>query len=172
MDPTTLEYGNAYDFVWDSTNLGSLGEYDDFTTNLELLTHDVQVNSIGNFVLDRRVLALTGTIDVTLRQVTADLERKLRPWAVETGGYGLAPTAPNDGLYQYAQLLTLHPRLAGADTTRDLNFVKAAPWTPPAIAKGNENTVLNVTFHVFLDLSKLPAERVSCYVGEVPVVVP
>ena len=80
------------------------------TPDIIVKKKNVIIPSVGDIVLDRRIIGLDEGSKVTVecRQVTAELFQKALPW-YSAGAIPLVPATVNASEYAYANLLTLHP---------------------------------------------------------------
>jgi hypothetical protein len=139
------------------------------TPDIIVKKKNVIIPSVGDIVLDRRIIGLDEGSKVTVecRQVTAELFQKANPW-YSAGAIPLVPAAVNASEYAYANLLTLHPTDVDAGTTtEDLNFVKAVPVIHWPDRTGTEDDVAVIEFFLYPDHAQLPT-RVYGYMGAVP----
>ena len=158
---------DQYRVLWDVGNLGDIGDVDSVQVAIGVVMFDVKVNSRGPKVLGKKAVAADAVVTVQAREITPTVRRKLTPWAAASGGYSGLPAATQD-LYDYAELLTLHPTNAGVATDRDMNFVRAVPWVDPEKLDGENNTVVEVRFYCFFDRDDLAANTLF-YFDDVPV---
>jgi hypothetical protein len=140
----------AYDVTWKSNFLGAV---DSVEPNMDLVLKEKRVGSLGAIDVGHWILGLTGTIVTNHREITAANWQKVMPWW-SSGSIPMVPTDWHKDLYEYAGLLTLHPRELGATTTFDLSFLKAAPRkvTPPP-RNGDNPDVLKVEWVFYPDRS-------------------
>jgi hypothetical protein len=142
------------------------GYQDKLTMGVKLKTKEVKVGTLGDVVLDERVIGLTGTIKIEFRQLSAAMRNGLMPWSATAGtatpgtagvSIPMIPAAFHTGLYQYAKELVLHPvDLIDADTSQDVTFTKAVPWIKED-ADGVADNKLEVEFMIYPDQSQATA---------------
>src|SRR5689334_5858058 len=152
-----------YSVVWNAFDFGAI---DSVEPDIELDTDELMVGSVGKVVLGRRIIALTGTIKVVAREIDAALFQKLNPWW-SSGPIGLTPATIHKDLYDYAQLLTIHPNDVDAATTEDINLLKAYPRFKPMKRDGVKDDLVEVEFEFFPDRAQIPA-LVYGYIGTPP----
>lgn len=152
-----------YTVTWNSVDLGAV---DEIGVELEIGTKEIKVGSVGDAILGERVINMSGQITVDAREIDLDQLQDLMPWFT-SGSIPLLPGTVHKDLYDYAQLLRLHPIDQGATVTQDLCFIKAVPVIGFPEADGEEDNVLTVTFKLFPDRAQLPS-LVYGYVGNAP----
>lgn len=164
----------AWDVKFNGYGLGTTYEVD--PSNLKVTLEPIKRGTTGNITLGWWILGIEGTLKVQVADVTREAMEKLTPWFAGSTGDSIPLVPPaNANLYDYAQLLTLHPHdLASTDHSQDLNFLKAAAVAPPIAIKRNGNTddLWQAEFAVFPDLGQLIASgpaKVYGYVGPIPV---
>lgn len=165
-DLTKTRLGN-YDPSWTAAggSLWAMGFVDRVTPNITIVTKDIKVGSVGDVVLGKRIIAVTGTVRIEAREVDLTAYQKLMPW-YSSGSIPLNPATIHKDLYDYAGLLTLHPTDVSG-TGQDLSLVKAVPLITPMDRNGNDDDRVIVDFHFFPDRTQLPT-LVYGYVGPVP----
>jgi hypothetical protein len=151
--------GSQYDF----------GGVDKVTPDLRLVTSPITIGTTGKAVLGQRIDALEGTVTVEAREITRAMMEEMLPWHSSGDSISLIPSTLNTDLYDYAQLLTLHPKDVASNVfTQDINLLKAVPLYRPMDADGKEDNKVIVTFIFFPDRSVIDTALAYGYVGPVP----
>jgi hypothetical protein len=119
--------------TWIATwgTFGALGLCDDIDPDIKIVRDPIKVGTCGKLTVGSRVVAVEGTIKVTLREVNQAIILALAPWnggTVPGGGIALIPPVNTD-LYQYAATLRLHP-FDKSDNEEDLVLTQSLPITP------------------------------------------
>src|ERR1700722_18713346 len=105
-----------------------IGLSEEIVIDLKLVTDPIRTGTTGKVILGTRVLGIEGSIKIPWREISQAGILAMAPWnggTVPGGGIQLCPPANTD-LYQYAQLLRLHPTTA-TDNSMDIVLIKAAP---------------------------------------------
>lgn len=165
-DVTKTRLGN-YDLSWTANggSLFALGFVDKVTPDITIVTKDIKVGSIGDVVLGKRIIALTGLVRVECRELDLTAYQKLMPWYT-SGAIPLNPATINKDLYDYAGLLTMHPTDVSG-TAQDISLVKAVPVIHQPDRDGVADDKMIVDFHFFPLRTSLPT-LVYGYIGPVP----
>jgi len=139
--------------TWDPTwNGNALGTTNKVTNELKYNVEPITRGTTGKMVLGHWVYGLMGLVRTELPDVGPTLFTNINPFASDSG---IMHPSTVINLYNYAQLLTLHPHDLGA-TTEDQNFVKAVPLKPQTLDRdGVKDDVLIVDWWIYPDLSKL-----------------
>src|SRR4051812_38506185 len=117
----------AFRATWNSTDLGA---HDGVEIEQMYELSPLRVGTAGKTILDHYLDVIGGKVRIKRREFTLAQVKAMCPWWSSGVIYGM-PTAANNKMYQYAQILNLHPDHMGADVTRDLNFLKAVPLFQP-----------------------------------------
>jgi hypothetical protein len=143
----------AWDVTWGSFFAGAV---DSVTPTIEMMLKEKRVGSLGPVDLGHWIMGLSGMIVTSHREITAEQYQALMPWWT-SGSVPLLPQTFHKDLYDYAQLLKLHPNeLSAGTTTLDLNLLKAVPKkvTPPD-RNGDTPDVIKVEWAFYPDRSLL-----------------
>jgi hypothetical protein len=157
-----------WDVTWNSIALGTFNEVD--PSKLKMTLEPITRGTTGKTILGHMVTGLEGTLTVQCMDVTSTLINDLQPW--QTAGE-IIPSTPNQDLYSYAQVLTLHPHdVAAATHTEDLNFIKAVPISVIQLKRdGGKQDMLIAEFQLYPDRAQIvgtPPKVVYGYVGPIP----
>lgn len=119
--------------VWIPTwgTFGALGLCDKIDPALKIVRDPIKTGTTGKITIGSRVIAVEGTIKITVREVNQAIILALAPWnggTLPSGGIALIPPLNTD-LYQYAATLRLHP-FDRSDNEEDLVLTQALPITP------------------------------------------
>jgi len=156
-----------YDTTWNGNSPGIVDAVD---PQLKLLLEPITAGTYGNVVLGRRIIALEGQVLVDYRECSLTQIQRFMPWYT-SGSIPLTPTTLNKDMYDYAQLLTLHPRDA-ADTNQDTSLLKAVPVNAYSIKRdGKSDDIWRVAYDFYPLRSALeatPSVLLYGYVGPVP----
>src|SRR5690606_25491585 len=118
----------AWDVAWGASGSQyDFGGVDKVTPDLNLVLAPIQVGTVGGAVLGHRIIGLEGTVTIEAREIDRTLLEEMLPWHNSGDSISLLPGGFHADLYDYAQLLTLHPKDAGADLKQDINLIKAVP---------------------------------------------
>lgn len=148
-----------FDVLWGTHELGGVDKVD--LSKIALLLEPVKIGSLGNMKLDDRFIGFEdgALITVQCREITRTRIEKLVPWFSGSPG-ALVPLAPSVNTLMsnsYAAALVLHPR-DKADASEDVKFYKAVPVQSVNLSRdGKADDVWEITFRIYPDLSKLPA---------------
>jgi hypothetical protein len=160
---------SMYDAIW--TKAGgsaySMGGLDKVEPNMPMKLDPLKVGSLGDVKVDDEVIGLedNSMITTTCREVDAAFYKAMCPW-YSTGSVSLVPAVPNTRLYQYAGVLTLHPR-GDSGTNNDINLLKAVPLRAFFTTDGKAQKIVTIQFSIYPDRSQLP-NLVYGYVGSIP----
>lgn len=147
----------AWDVGWSSVFLGAV---DEVKPSIELMFVALKAGSLGdNVVLDEVFDGLgdKAQVSIVCQQSTLERIRAITPWASAVAAKQVLLTpALGVRIYQYAALLTLHPR-DNAGTTEDWEFFKAVPVYIPPARDGKKQDSYEVIFRIFPDQTKIAA---------------
>jgi len=150
-DFTRLRLGN-YDCTWNAVAMGAV---DKVTPNLELITKEKKVGSLGNLVIGHWIIGLGGDITCEFREVDLTHFQKMMPWYV-SGNIPLVPATWHKDLYDYAATLILHPNdLPAATLTQDVVLTKCVPMFKFPDRDGENPDKPAVKFMFYPDRSQL-----------------
>lgn len=145
----------------------NFGAIDRINVRSVITKKEIKVGSVGDIVLGHRVLGLDAAISFEAREIDLTFLQKVHPWWT-SGAIGMLPATALKDLYDYAQLLTLHPNdLPDATVNQDRNYVKAVPLLESADRDGVNDDKDMVTFLIYPDRTQLP-NRIYGYIGAVP----
>lgn len=138
-----------WNVIFDTAGIGLVDAVD--PTKLKMVYKELKAGTTGDVVLSDRFVALNGSIDVDVRQITVAQITKLCPW------FPHATPPVGKLLYDYAKKLVLHPSdLPDTDKTEDIGFWKAVPMTGYMIKRdGEKEDVWKVSFAIYPDHAKL-----------------
>lgn len=156
---------NNWNVKWNGSSLGTVYQID--PSGLKWVLDAITRGTTGKVVLGHWFIGMEGTIKIQCADVTLLIEESLGfPWGQQSGAYSMSPMTPNTNLYQYAQLLNLHPTDVAVGTlTEDINLIKTVPISPPTKIKrdGVKDDVYEVEFQVYPDVNRLMTEQQLVY---------
>lgn len=155
----------TWDPKWAGDGLGTSMEID---PAVKLQLEPIVRGTTGKIVLGYWIIGIEGSIKCNLPDVSPTLLAKLAPWTAgaNAGSLPLHPVAFQANLYDFAQMLILHPHDMGADVTQDLHFPKAAPVSTINMKRaGTADDVWVVEFMVLPDLAQLQTATPKLVMG-------
>lgn len=162
---------SGYAVFFNGVTLGWSKEVD--PGGLKIQTVDKKIGELNNAVVGKVVIGLEGSIKTVLHQVSRDILLQVMPWTAGVVGDGSRLIAPalGDDLYDFADVLRIHPRQAGSSTAQDMNFIKAVPLIKLPKSGSGDFREVEVEWTVFPDQAALiadPSIMVYGYLGAVP----
>lgn len=153
---------------WGAYDFGLLA---DVQPDIKFLMESIVTGTTGKLKLGDRFLGLDGTVKIQALQVDLQLFTATLPWQQNNTAGGLILTPPlNADLYEFADVMTLHPLDMGTDTTEDLILVKTVPTVAMNLKRtGKADDVWDLEFHVYPDRDKLMASPPVLYYGGIGV---
>ncbi len=143
----------SWQVLWKATSPVDLGLLDDVdTTGIKFVQDGIMTGTTGKKnKLGDRLVGVEATIKIQMRQLNATQYAALCPWST-VAPFSLFPPL-NADMYQYSDLLVLHPVDMLAVTTEDIIFPHAVPMQPPSTLKrgGDKDDVWDIVFQCYPD---------------------
>jgi len=145
--------------TWNSVDLGYIKSGD--ASGLQLKTKELVVGHFGDIPIGAIIIGMQGTLKLTLEQVKKESKQQLSPWWA-SGVVPMTPALRHKDLYDYAQVLVIHP-IGVSGTDEDISLLKAYPmWKPPKF-DGKEFQEIEVEFMFWPDRALLATNNYPTY---------